>query len=71
MDTKDFKEAVAKYIDYDHFLGTYKFDLVRKMASALGLMPSTIVHWAAGSNNQHDGVKQAVLIYIRKQTTGS
>lgn len=71
MIDKDFKDAVAKYIDYDHFLGFYKYRLVQEMASDLGVMPREIVQWAAGSGDPHDGVKQAVLIYIRKKTTGS
>lgn len=67
---ENFKEVVVEYVGYDHASGVCNKEKLRELAGKFGIMPSTLRRWATGESTPHEGVKRAVIGYIRKQTTG-
>lgn len=67
MDIKNFKEVVAGYIDYDHFLGTYKWSKALELAAKFNCDRATVIYWAAGASDPEPDLKKDVINYILKE----
>ena len=70
MDTSNFKEVVAEYIEYDPASSTYNKDKALDLAGHFESMKSTPIRWASGASSPHPKIKEIVIKYIQKQKTG-
>ncbi len=70
MDTKDFKEVVAEYIEYDSVSGAYNKEKALDLAGHFACMKSWPKWWASGVVNPLPRMRQIIIKYIQKQKTG-
>lgn len=64
MDTKDFKEVVAKYIDYNSSTVAWDDEKVKELCIVFDVSKATVVKWASCPVNPAEVVKEDVVEFI-------
>ncbi len=70
METKDFKQVVAEYIEYDSVSRAYNKNKARVLTDYLECMKRVPFFWASGMAMPHPRIQEMVIRYINKQKVG-
>ncbi len=71
MVTKEFKEAVAEYIQWDPATGKFNEEKLSDLANKCRCARSTVTRWAAGHSGPGPNVREFIIKYILEQNKRS